>query len=420
MAKIIENKLKEAHWLETVELKTLFNAFLEKGDEVKIVGGAPRNHLLGKRVVDIDLATVFTPEEIISKAKKAQIKYIPTGIDHGTVTLLVNHTPFEMTSLREDVKTDGRRAIVQFGKDWTEDARRRDFTINALYVLSDGTIEDPLGTGLKDIETETLRFIGRAEERIKEDFLRSLRYYRFAAYYSKPPYDPVAIKATVKLRDGLRSLSAERIKSELFKILSAPQPIEIIRELYQNGILTLLLGTAPNIGAFFNLQKLQTSLNHQMSPALSLAVLAAWHQGDRERLTERFKLSKNEGRQIELKLQSKREKEMLVTSLDHKSSEGNYLYNHYLHHCGKEDYITLLKVLYASGDSPVEFEALSKIIKNCEQYESKELPVSGADLIDLGVKPGPELGEKLEQLTIEWLKSNRERSKEELLALMIR
>ena len=420
MAKIIGNKLKEAHWLEADELKTLFNAFLEKGDEVKIVGGAPRNHLLGKRVEDIDLATVFTPEEIISKAEKAQIKYIPTGIDHGTVTLLVNHTPFEMTSLREDVKTDGRRAIVQFGKDWTEDARRRDFTINALYVLSDGTIEDPLGTGLKDIETETLRFIGKAEDRIKEDFLRSLRYYRFAAYYTKPPYDPVAIKATVKLRDGLRSLSAERIKSELFKILSAPQPIEIIRELYQNGILTLLLGTAPNIGAFFKLQELQTSLNHQTIPALSLAVLAAWHQGDRERLTERFKLSKNEGRQIELKLQSKREKEKLVTSLDQKSSEGNYLYNHYLHHCGKEDYITLLKVLYASGDSPLEFEALSKIIKNCEQYESKELPIKGADLIDLGVKPGPELGEKLEQLTIEWLKSNRERSKEELLALMVR
>lgn len=420
MAKIIGNKLKEAHWLETDELKTLFNAFLEKGDEVKIVGGAPRNHLLGKRVEDIDLATVFTPEEIIVKAEKAQIKYIPTGIDHGTVTLFVNHTPFEMTSLREDVKTDGRRAVVQFGKDWTEDARRRDFTINALYVLSDGTIEDPLGTGIKDIETETLRFIGKAEDRIKEDFLRSLRYYRFAAYYTKPPYDPVAIKATVKLRDGLRSLSAERIKSELFKILSAPQPIEIIRELYQNGILTLLLGTAPNIGAFFKLQELQTSLNHQTIPALSLAVLAAWHQGDRERLTERFKLSKNEGRQIELKLQSKREKEKLVASLDQKSSEGNYLYNQYLHHCGKEDYITLLKVLYASGDSPLEFEALSKIIKNCERYESKELPVSGADLIDLGVKPGPELGEKLEQLTIEWLKSNRERSKEELLALMVR
>lgn len=419
MAKIIGNKLKETHWLETDELKTLFNAFLEKGDEVKIVGGAPRNHLLGKRVEDIDLATIFTPEEIIAKAEKAQIKYIPTGIDHGTVTLLVNHTPFEMTSLREDVKTDGRRAVVQFGKDWTEDARRRDFTINALYVLSDGTIEDPLGTGLKDIETETLRFIGRAEDRIKEDFLRSLRYYRFAAYYSKPPYDPVAIKATVKLRDGLRSLSAERIKSELFKILSAPQPIEIIRELYQNGILTLLLGTAPNIGAFFKLQELQTSLNHQTIPALSLAVLAAWHQGDRERLTERFKLSKNEGRQIELRLLSRREKEKLVMSLDHKSSEGNYLYNHYLYHCGKEDYITLLKVLYASGDRPLEFETLSKIIKNCEQYESKELPIKGVDLIDLGVKPGPELGEKLEQLTIEWLKSNRERSKEELLALMV-
>lgn len=418
MTKIIGNKLKEALWLETSELKTLFQAFLIKGDEVKIVGGAPRNHLLGKRVEDIDLATVFTPEEIISKAEKANIKYIPTGIDHGTVTLLINNTPFEMTTLRQDVKTDGRHALVKFGQDWREDAKRRDFTINALYVLSDGTLEDPLEEGLADIATQSVRFIGKAEDRIREDYLRSLRYYRFAAYYTKPPYDPKAIAATTKLRNGLRTLSAERIKSEFFKILNAPEPVDVITELYQNGILTLLLGTAPNIKALFKLLELEKQLNKKTDPALKLAVLGAWHQGDKKRLAERFRLSKNEGRQIELKLVEILEKNNLIKSLDEKTNEGNYLYNHYQYHFGKEEYITLLKLLYASGNSPLNVEELSEKIKQSENYETKELPVKGADLIKAGVEPGPELGNKIKQLTIEWLKSNRKLSKEDLLTLV--
>jgi tRNA nucleotidyltransferase/poly(A) polymerase len=418
LTKIVGNKLAGAKWLETKELKKLFETFLVKGDEMKVVGGAPRNHLLEKPVEDIDIATIFTPEEIVSKAKRADIKTIPTGIEHGTVTLLINDITFEITTLRADVKTDGRHATVEFGTSWLEDAKRRDFTINALYVLADGTIEDPLGTGLADIKTQTVRFIGNAENRIREDFLRSLRYYRFACQFTKPPFDPLAISATINLKDGLRSLSAERIKSELFKIVSAPEPIEVVTELYKNGILAALLGTAPNIRAFKKLVELEKKLNQQADAALRLAVLSTWHKGDVDRLSKRFKLSKNETRKIELKVKTDLEKKSLTASLNLAEPEGRFLYNKYHYINGKAEYTSLLKLLYALGDCPITLEALVEKIKSIEAYEIKELPVKGVDLIKKGMQPGPEVGVVLEQLRIEWLKSDREKSREELLALV--
>lgn len=418
MTKIIENKLADAKWLETKELKKLFETFLVKGDELKVVGGAPRNHLLGKPVEDVDLATIFTPDEIVSKAKLAGIKTIPTGIEHGTVTVLINDTTFEITTLRADVKTDGRHANVEFGTSWLEDAKRRDFTINALYVLADGTVEDPLGTGLADIKTQTVRFIGNAENRIREDNLRSLRYYRFASHYTKPPFDPQAISATIKLKEGLRSLSAERIKSELFKILSAPEPVEVVTELYQNGLLAALLGTAPNIRDFFKLVELEKKLNENADTSLRLAILTTWHVGDVERLTKRFKLSKTETKKIELKVKADLEKNSLVTSLDLTKSEGRFLYNKYLFILGKADYSSLIKLLYALGHCSLNLDAVIEKIKSIEADEVKELPVKGADIIKKGVPPGPEVGKILEHLTMEWLKSDGEASSEELLALI--
>ena len=371
-----------------------------------------------KPVEDIDLATIFTPEEIIEKAKLAGIKTIPTGIEHGTVTVLINEATFEITTLRADVKTDGRHATVEFGTSWLEDAKRRDFTINALYVLADGTVEDPLGTGLVDIETQTVRFIGNAENRIREDYLRSLRYYRFASHYTKPPFDPQAISATIKLKEGLRSLSAERIKSELFKILSAPAPVEVVTELYQNGILAALLGTAPNIRAFIKLVELEKKLNGNADTSLRLAILSTWHVGDVERLTKRFKLSKTETKKIELKVKADLEKNSLITSLDLTESEGRFLYNKYFFILGKADYSSLIKLLYALGHCSLNLDAVIEKIKSIEAGEVKELPVKGADIIKKGVPPGPEVGKILEHLTMEWLKSDGEASSEELLALI--
>lgn len=411
-----ENNIKNASWFQANELQKLFEVLLVKGDEVKIVGGAPRNHLLGKQVEDVDLATIYTPEEVIEKAKQAGIKYSPTGIEHGTVTLIINKTSFEITSLREDIETDGRRAIVKFGKDWLQDAKRRDFTINALYITSEGIIEDPLNQGLNDIKTKTVKFIGHPEDRIREDYLRSLRYYRFASYYSHPPFDPAALSATINLRNGLRTLSAERIKAELFKILKAPEPKPVIKELYQNGLLTLLIGTAPNISAFNNLLDLEEELGQPANTGLRLAVLAAWHKADAKRLKERFRLSRKETEQVELRAKASLEKASLAKSINPNSSNGNFEKNKYLHYVGVENYITLLKTLYALGDSPLAKKDLVKEMTKHQSEPQIEFPVKGDDLIEKGIKPGPDLGAILEKLVMKWLKSNRKLSREELLA----
>ena len=411
-----ENNIKNASWFQANELQKLFEVLLVKGDEVKIVGGAPRNHLLGKQVEDVDLATIYTPEEVIEKAKQAGIKYSPTGIEHGTVTLIINKTSFEITSLREDIETDGRRAIVKLGKDWLLDAKRRDFTINALYITSEGIIEDPLNQGLNDIKTKTVKFIGHPEDRIREDYLRSLRYYRFASYYSHPPFDPAALSATINLRNGLRTLSAERIKAELFKILKAPEPKPVIKELYKNGLLTLLIGTAPNISAFNNLLDLEEELGQTANTGLRLAVLAAWHKADAKRLKERFRLSRKETEQVELRAKASLEKASLAKSINPNSSNGNFEKNKYLHYVGVENYITLLKTLYALGDSPLAKKDLVKEMTKHQSEPQIEFPVKGDDLIEKGIKPGPDLGAILEKLVMKWLKSNRKLSREELLA----
>ena len=222
--------LKDAAWLEREETQAVFDALQAHGIETRAVGGAVRNTLLGLTVTEVDLATTAVPEEVMALAVKAGLKAVPTGIDHGTVTLVASGVPFEVTTLRRDVETFGRHARIAYTKDWEEDARRRDFTLNALYADRDGRVFDPLG-GYADLRAGQVRFIGDAEERIKEDYLRILRFFRFHAYYGKGPLDPAGLAAAVRLRGGLDQLSAERVRAELRRILIAPQAAGAIKAL---------------------------------------------------------------------------------------------------------------------------------------------------------------------------------------------
>ncbi len=193
--------LKDAEWLKRPETARVFAALAAPGVETRAVGGAVRDTLLGLKVTEIDLATTALPEQVMTLARKAGLKAVPTGIEHGTVTVIADGVPFEVTTLRRDVETFGRHATIAFTEDWEEDARRRDFTINALYAGSDGTVFDPL-SGYADLVAGRVRFIGDAEARIKEDYLRILRFFRFNAYYGKGPLDPDGLQAAVKLRGG--------------------------------------------------------------------------------------------------------------------------------------------------------------------------------------------------------------------------
>lgn len=218
--------------------------------QARFVGGAVRDALQGLPVRDVDLATPLLPNTVIARAQAAGLKAIPTGIDHGTITLVSAGRPFEVTTLRRDVATDGRHATVAFTDQWHEDAARRDFTFNALYADADGQVSDPVG-GLPDLAAGRLRFIGNARQRIEEDYLRLLRYFRFFARYARLPPDTALLAVLAETAPGLDRLSPERVWSELKRLLAGPTPIDSLRLMYQVGILPRLLPARPDGPAIF-------------------------------------------------------------------------------------------------------------------------------------------------------------------------
>ena len=238
----------DADWLKTTATQSVFRMLAHRGYEAYAVGGCVRNTLLGVPVTDIDIATSATPTQVLDAAKSVGLKAIPTGFDHGTVTIVSEGTPFEVTTYRQDVKTDGRRAIVSFTDDIRQDARRRDFTMNALYVDASGNLLDPLD-GLSDLMVRRVRFIEDADARIREDYLRSLRFFRFYAQYGDPSegLDADALSAVASNLDGLGGLAAERIGSEMLKILGARDPAPALAGMCASGALTAILPAAnPN------------------------------------------------------------------------------------------------------------------------------------------------------------------------------
>jgi poly(A) polymerase len=279
--------------LDRPTLKKVFGAL--EGVEARVVGGAVRNALLGERIADVDLAVAAAPEVIIEKAERAGLRAVPTGIEHGTVTLVLDGAHFEVTSLREDVETDGRRAKVRFGGDFAADAQRRDFTINALSVDAQGTIYDYVG-GLDDLARRRVRFIGDPRQRIAEDFLRILRFFRFSAVYGDGPLDPQGFAACVALREGIERLSRERLGGEMLKTLSFPRSAAVIETMSQAGLLAFL-HVAPwparcrHLAAIF-------SARNQSDPLLGLAALALHSADDAARLSDALRLSRAQKRRL--------------------------------------------------------------------------------------------------------------------------
>ncbi|MEM6665897.1 MAG: CCA tRNA nucleotidyltransferase, partial [Pseudomonadota bacterium] len=234
-------------WRDDAAIAKVFEVLGGADGLTRIVGGPVRNALLGAPVDDHDFATVLLPDAVIARAKAAHIKAVPTGIDHGTVTLIVGKRPFEVTTLRQDVATDGRYAIVSFSSDWTQDAKRRDFTMNALSVDCHGQLFDPAG-GYRDVMARRVRFIGDPDARIREDFLRILRFFRFSAWYSgldaldQNGLDHGGLAACARHVDGLSRLSAERVGQETLKLLAAPRPDTALAGMIETGVAEAILG----------------------------------------------------------------------------------------------------------------------------------------------------------------------------------
>src|SRR5262249_47317491 len=249
-------RLTNSSWLRAPALARALSILNSGGEEARVVGGAARNALMGLPLSDIDIATTALPDEVVRRAAAAGLRAVPTGIDHGTVTLLVDGVPFEVTTLRQDVETFGRKAKVSFGRDWKVDAERRDFTMNALSISADGVVHDYVD-GLADLEAHRVRFIGDPARRIAEDYLRILRFFRFQASYAHGAPDAAGLHACIVARDGLRGLSRERVRAELMKLLVAPFAVPTLVVMAEAGFAERLLGGVALLASFANMIKVE-------------------------------------------------------------------------------------------------------------------------------------------------------------------
>lgn len=379
-------------WLSAPETQAVFAALTADGADAFVVGGCVRNALLGVAVSDIDIATNATPETVLDLAKKAAIRAVPTGIEHGTVTLIEGGIPHEVTTFRKDVATDGRRAVVAFATDIAEDAARRDFTVNALYARPDGSIVDPLG-GMQDLKARRIRFIGTAQDRIREDYLRSLRYFRFHAWYGdqEAGFDPDALAAIAANLDGLERLSRERVGAELLKLLGAPDPAPAISVMRQTGVLGQILPGSED-RALAPLIHLEEEAGLKPDPIRRLASISGGAD-----LQGALRLSKEQVRKL---------------NRIYEAAMGTMGAGELGYRLGAEQGCDALLLRAALMEQPLETAALAEV----GQGASQTLPVAARDLMpDLS---GAALGAALKRLEAEWIASDFALDRRALLKLL--
>src|SRR4051794_11172050 len=290
--------LSDAPWLQSGPAARVLALLNGDGEEARVVGGAVRNALLNLPLGDIDIATTALPDEVVRRAKAAGIKSVPTGIAHGTVTLVVESQPYEVTTLREDTETFGRKAKVAFGRDWVRDAERRDFTINGLSVDAAGVVHDHVG-GLADIEARRVRFIGDAGQRIAEDYLRILRFFRMHAAYGAGEPDRAGYLACIEGRAGLSSLSAERVRMEMLKLLIAEGAAVAVQAMADAGLLLPIFGGVSYIGAFAAMVAVERALGLPPNAVRRLAALNVAVTEDAKRVSARLRLSNAETKALD-------------------------------------------------------------------------------------------------------------------------
>jgi len=394
---------EQAPWLFAQDVQALLAALSQQGGAARVVGGAVRNSLLSEAIDDIDIATTWEPQQIINLTQAAGFHCVPTGIDFGTVTVIINHRPFEVTSLRADVASNGRHAEVAFGQNWREDAKRRDFTINALYCDAQGTLYDEVG-GLEDIKARRIRFIGEAEARIEEDYLRILRFFRFFAYYGEGRPDAPALRAIVRQREGLSKLSAERVWGEMKKLLRAPAPYRALLWMRQSGVLSLILPESEKWGIdrMSGLIEAERACAFAPDPLLRLMGMIP-PDGERiKQLANRLKLSSLERKRLVAWAQSP----------DIAADISERFLKKTLYAQGKEAVMDKVKLACSVGN----IDSYRGILERIEQWQRPSFPLNGRDLIASGMKAGPDLGKVLAKLEADWIMSDFSLTKTQLLA----
>ncbi|WP_103223871.1 CCA tRNA nucleotidyltransferase [Roseibium marinum] len=408
MSSVADDILARADWLRSAAVQAVFSAIEQDGDEARVVGGAIRNTLLGHPVPDVDIATTALPQDVMKRARDAGLKAIGTGLDHGTVTVVSRGFPYEVTTLREDVETFGRQARVVFGRNWVRDAERRDFTMNALYADRQGRLYDPLA-GLEDCLAGRVRFIGDPDARIREDYLRILRFFRIFAAYGEGDMDAEGLGACLRQREGLRQLSAERIGHEMRRLLRARRAAPALRLMNDCGLLEIATGGLARIEDFNALRGLDDLAPETRDPELALVVLAGFVHEDLERVCDRLRLSNAEGKRMKTAWAVMKR---LKNPVDPPSA-ASLLYDF-----GRQGAIDGLLAVWAGlrARKTADDDRFGVLLSDLRIEAVPEFPLKGADLIASGHPSGPELGSFLKYLEEEWRESGFSLSKQELMA----
>lgn len=402
-------QLKERAWLDAPTTRKLINAFDQAGKEMRFVGGCVRDAVLGRLVKDMDIATSALPEEVMHLLADAGIKSVPTGLSHGTVTAVVDGKPFEITTLRKDTACDGRHAQVEFTDDWRQDAARRDFTMNALYATTKGEIIDYFD-GCEDAKAGRILFIGNAEQRITEDYLRILRFFRFYAHYGKTAPDEAGLKACGKLANHMSQLSGERIQHEILRLLAAPNPADALLRMQEVGVLKHLLGFDVELSPQSLLPEIEKITHSRPDALIRLALLlrSAEEKEIRKHMEfvcHRWKLSNAMQKRLqELALPSVK----ITLDMDEKSLK------RIIRKLNKNVFFDLLMLHWAEQGSEFE-KAAEKYAHFANEFEPPSFPVTGADLLSLGIPSGPEIGKRLAALEAEWEENDYKQDKAALL-----
>lgn len=379
-------------WLTDPATVTVMAALTAAGgeDAARFVGGCIRNTLTGHPVDDVDIATVLTPDRTAAALAKANLRSVATGVEHGTVTAIVRGRPFEITTLRRDVETDGRRAVVAFTTDWGEDAQRRDFRLNAIYADRQGRLHDPTGEGVADAKAGRIVFVGDAEMRVREDYLRILRFFRFFAWYGEGAPDAAAVAACAALKGGLSSLAAERVSKELLKLLAAPDPRAAVALMKSTGVLAAILPGADDLAVFGALVGIDpdpllrlAALSPQAGEAAALLRLS---NAQRDRLTAAAA-------------------QALAAPPDARAAR------RMLYAAGPQAYLDQVKLAWArrGGDWSASLAA-------ADGWSRPVLPVNGADAAAAGLTPGPAMGAALRAVEAWWIEEDFQPARDAVLA----
>ncbi|HSZ52536.1 MAG TPA: CCA tRNA nucleotidyltransferase [Caulobacteraceae bacterium] len=363
-------------------------------DCARFVGGCVRNALLRCPVSDVDIATTLEPPEVTAALEAAGVRAIPTGIDHGTITAVADGRPFEITTLRRDVETDGRRAVVAFTRDWAEDAARRDFRLNALYADARGRLFDPTGGGIEDVRRGAIVFVGDARTRIREDALRIARFYRFLAWYGRGEPNPEALAACAELAPLVETLSAERIGAELMKLLTADDPRRAVRLMDEAGVLRRLAPRAVDLARFDSLVGIETEILFEQDPLLRLAALLPQEPQAGMETAWRLRLSNADRDRLDAALGAE---PRLVSWMSPREMR------RIVYRLGAETFCDRVLLSWAGSDRPAAAVQWRALLPMARTWTPPSLPLNGDEVAAAGVPHGPQIGAVLREVETWWI-----------------